>query len=74
MSNGFIEVVEDITGRKEVEKQLAHLSAIVDSSHDAIIGKSLDGIVTSWNPGAEHLYGYTAAEMIGRPISNAYAS
>ena len=69
MSNGFIEVVEDITGRKEVEKQLAHLSAIIDSSHDAIIGKSLDGIVTSWNPGAEHLYGYTAAEMIGRPVS-----
>jgi PAS domain S-box-containing protein len=59
----------DIRGRKEAEKQLAHFSAIIDSSHDAIIGKSLDGIVTSWNPGAEHLYGYTAAEMIGQPIS-----
>ena len=60
----------DISERKEAEKQLAHFSAIVNSSQDAIIGKTLDGIVTSWNPGAEHLYGYTAAEMIGQPISN----
>ena len=49
---------------------MAHFSAIINSSQDAIIGKTLDGIVTSWNPGAERLYGYTAAEMIGQPISN----
>ena len=66
---GFIEVVEDISERKQAEKQLAHFSAIVNSSHDAIIGESLDGIVTSWNPGAEQLYGYTAEEMVGQPIS-----
>ena len=59
----------DITERKQAEKQLAHFSAIVNSSHDAIIGESLDGIVTSWNPGAERLYGYTADEMLGQPIS-----
>jgi PAS domain S-box-containing protein len=61
--------VRDISERKEAEKRLAHFSAIVDSSQDAIIGKTLDGVVTSWNPGAERLYGYTAAEMVGQPIS-----
>ena len=59
----------DISERKNAERQLAHFSAIVNSSQDAIVGGSLEGIIASWNPGAERLYGYTAAEMIGQPVA-----
>jgi hypothetical protein len=47
----------------------AFLSAIVQSSNDAIIGKTLDGIIVSWNPGAERLYQYAAQETLGRHIA-----
>jgi PAS domain S-box-containing protein len=55
--------------RKQTEADLLFLKAIVQSADDAIVSKTLEGIVTSWNPGAERLFGYTAAEMVGKSIS-----
>src|SRR5579864_431492 len=62
---------EELDRRKtrELRDSQNRLALIANSSQDAIIGKSLDGIVTQWNKGAEAMYGYTAMEMIGRPIS-----
>jgi PAS domain S-box-containing protein len=62
-------LIVDITERKLMEETRAQLAAIVESSDEAIIGKTLDGIITSWNEGAERVYGYVAAEVVGRPIS-----
>jgi len=58
----------DITERKQSEEARTRLVSIVESSEDAIIGKDMDGIVTSWNQGAEKIFGYKAEEMVGRSI------
>ena len=57
----------DAEARLRQEAQ-ARLAAIVESSDDAIVSKTLDGIVRTWNKGAERIFGYSAAEMVGKPI------
>ena len=62
-------ILRDLTERKRAERKLAHLAAIVEYSDEAIIGKTLNGDITSWNTGAERTYGYSAQEVIGKNIS-----
>jgi len=66
---GAVNILIDISDRKQAEEALTRLAAIVESSGDAIIGAGLDGIILTWNAGASRLYGYTAPEMLGKSIS-----
>ncbi|MGB7539962.1 MAG: PAS domain S-box protein [Anaerolineales bacterium] len=61
--------IRDITERRLAEKNSQQLAAIVESSDDAIISKTVEGIIISWNKGAEKIYGYPEGEVIGRPIA-----
>ena len=65
---GCINLLMDLTEKYEAQAVAERLASIVESSDDAIVSKTLDGIVTSWNAGAMRIFGYEAAEMIGQPI------
>ena len=68
-----INIFHDITGRRRTEEDRSRLASIVESSQDAIISKTVDGIILTWNPGATRLYGYTAEEAIGQSLAMLYA-
>lgn len=65
----FIGVIRDLTARHRAAEQQSWLAAIIDSSEEAIVSKTLDGRITSWNAAAERLFGYPAAAAIGQPIA-----
>jgi len=67
--DGTVITFNDITDRKRAEAERVYRSEIVQSSNDAIVGFSLNGVITSWNLAAERLYGYTAEEAVGQPVS-----
>lgn len=68
-THGVVMVFRDVTGHRAAEDYRARLAAIVQSSDDAILSKDLTGRITSWNDAAAKLYGYSADEVVGRPIS-----
>jgi PAS domain S-box-containing protein len=65
----YVAIRTDITERKRTEEMRGRLEAVVESSDDAIISKSLEGIITTWNRGAEKIFGYSAAEAVGKPMT-----
>ena len=65
----FKQVENELAERQQAEETILQLAAIVESSDDAIIGQTLEGTIVNWNPAAERLYGYSADEVFGKPVS-----
>src|SRR5262249_3491049 len=66
---GVVLVFRDMTAQRDHERTLFRLAAIAESSEDAILTKTFDGLITSWNPGAELMFGYSTNEAVGQPIT-----
>jgi len=65
---GIVVMAQDVTERRRTDEMVRRLAAIVENSDEAIIGETLEGIITNWNRAAEKMFGYTAQEIIGRPL------
>ena len=66
---GAVNMLVDISERKRHEEAAQHYAAIVESSDDAILSKDVNGVITSWNSGAQRLFGYASEEVLGKPIN-----
>src|SRR5262249_26672954 len=66
---GASHVARNITERRRLEQRLEQVAAVVESAEDAIVSKTLDGLILTWNAGAERVYGYNAAEALGKPMT-----
>jgi PAS domain S-box-containing protein len=65
----YIGIIQDISDRKQAEVALGRMAAVIEYSDDAIITKTLDSIITTWNPGATRVFGYDADEVVGKPVT-----
>ena len=69
---GAVNMLVDLTERSDAEQARQLLASIVESSNDAIVSKDLNGVIASWNPGAERLFGYTADEVVGKSVTSLF--